>query len=285
MGRIISPAAIIATISGGNLNTANGNASTLSGGAANSASGAEATISGGGNNTAGGNQSTIGGGSHNTTSGVGAFIGGGGYDGTSISGNNASGDASVVAGGLGNQATNFYATVPGGANNIAGGRYSFASGDHAQALHQGAFVWADSQSAILSSTANNQFLARATGGFFFYTDTSGDGAQLDTSDTSWKALSDRNKKKDIVAEDCPAVLNKLAQVPISLWRYKWESETNTPHIGPMAQDFIAAFYPGRDDKGITTLEFDGVELAAIQGLNPKVRKIEAVRRWKRKMPN
>jgi hypothetical protein len=37
----------------------------------------------------------------------------------------------------------------------------------------------------------------------------------------------------------------------------------------MAQDFKAAFYPGRDDKSISTLEFDGVELAAIQGLNQK----------------
>ena len=47
----------------------------------------------------------------------------------------------------------------------------------------------------------------------------------------------------------------------------------------MAQDFKHAFYPGRDDKGISTLEFDGVELAAIQGLNEKVevsiRKLEA----------
>jgi hypothetical protein len=41
----------------------------------------------------------------------------------------------------------------------------------------------------------------------------------------------------------------------------------------MAQDFKAAFYPGRD-KGISTLEFDGVELAAIQGLNQKLEQKE-----------
>jgi hypothetical protein len=40
----------------------------------------------------------------------------------------------------------------------------------------------------------------------------------------------------------------------------------------MAQDFKGAFYPGRDDKSISTLEFDGVELAAIQGLNQKIEK-------------
>jgi hypothetical protein len=38
----------------------------------------------------------------------------------------------------------------------------------------------------------------------------------------------------------------------------------------MAQDFKGAFYPGRDDKSISTLEFDGVALAAIQGLNRKL---------------
>ena len=38
----------------------------------------------------------------------------------------------------------------------------------------------------------------------------------------------------------------------------------------MAQDFKGDFFPGRDDKGISTLEFDGVELAAIQGLNQKL---------------
>ena len=48
-----------------------------------------------------------------------------------------------------------------------------------------------------------------------------------------------------------------------------------PNIGPMAQDFKAAFYPGRDDKSITTLEYDGVELAAIQGLNQKLNEKDA----------
>jgi uncharacterized coiled-coil protein SlyX len=48
-----------------------------------------------------------------------------------------------------------------------------------------------------------------------------------------------------------------------------------PNIGPMAQDFKHAFYPGRDDKGISTLEFDGVELAAIQGLNQKLNEKDA----------
>ena len=48
-----------------------------------------------------------------------------------------------------------------------------------------------------------------------------------------------------------------------------------PHLGPMAQDFKAAFFPGRDDKTISTLEADGVALAAIQGLNRKLEERDA----------
>jgi hypothetical protein len=71
------------------------------------------------------------------------------------------------------------------------------------------------------------------------------------------------------------MLDKLARVPIEQWNYKSEPDNATPNIGPMAQDFIAEFYPGRDDKSISTLEFDGVELAAIQGLNQKLKEKDA----------
>ena len=42
------------------------------------------------------------------------------------------------------------------------------------------------------------------------------------------------------------------------------------HLGPMAQDFKAAFNVGESDTGITTVDADGVALAAIQGLNQKL---------------
>jgi hypothetical protein len=70
--------------------------------------------------------------------------------------------------------------------------------------------------------------------------------------------------------DTLQVLEKLASLPITQWHYEWEHSEVIPHIGPMAQDFKAAFYPGTDDKSITTQEADGVALAAIQGLNQKL---------------
>jgi hypothetical protein len=88
--------------------------------------------------------------------------------------------------------------------------------------------------------------------------------------TTWAAVCDRNAKKDFAPVDYQAVLAKLATVPVQQWHYKWEDAADVLNLGPMAQDFKQAFYPGRDDKSITTLEFDGVELAAIQGLNQKL---------------
>jgi len=81
--------------------------------------------------------------------------------------------------------------------------------------------------------------------------------------------SDRNIKQDFAAVDPREVLEKVAAMDVRSWSY-----TNDPacrHLGPVAQDFHAAFgLNGDDDKHITTVDADGVALAAIQGLNQKV---------------
>ena len=66
-------------------------------------------------------------------------------------------------GGFLNSISGQFATVPGGRQNIAAG-YAFAAGRRAKALHQGAFVWADSSDFDFASTGLNQFLIRAGGG-------------------------------------------------------------------------------------------------------------------------
>ena len=111
---------------------------------------------------------------------------------------------------------------------------------------------------------------RAAGGYRLFSNSGmSAGVFLAANGTSWSTISDRNAKKNFAAVDGEAVLNKLAGIPVQQWNYNWEADDATPNLGPMAQDFKAAFYPGRDDKSITTLEYDGVELAAIQGLNEK----------------
>jgi hypothetical protein len=254
------------TVSGGIFNEAD-DYGAVGGGQDNEAQGTHATVSGGEFNIAYGDHVTIGGGYQNHVHDAFSAVGGGQY--------NTANAGATVGGGENNQATGTDAIVPGGNQNLASGQFSFAAGQQAQAVNDGSFVWADSQDAVFSSTAADQFSVRAVGGFVFVTaiDMSGTptaGATLNPGDTSWSSISDRNAKKNFVPVSGEAILAKLAAIPISKWNYKWEADTNTPHIGPMAQDFKAAFFPGRDDKKISTLEFDGVELAAIQGLNQKL---------------
>jgi hypothetical protein len=65
-----------------------------------------------------------------------------------------------------------------------------------------------------------------------------------------------------------AVLEKVAALPITSWHFT--NDVATTHLGPMAQDFYAAFNIGPDDKHIATVDEGGVALAAIQGLDQKV---------------
>lgn len=93
--------------------------------------------------------------------------------------------------------------------------------------------------------------------------------------TAFNPTSDRNAKENFAAIAPGEVLEKVAALPISRWNFKGDSATE--HLGPMAQDFHAAFGLGRDDKTIATVDADGVALAAIQGLNEKL-KTELARR-------
>ena len=88
--------------------------------------------------------------------------------------------------------------------------------------------------------------------------------------TTWVNGSDRNSKEDFSGIDPLDVLQKVTALPITGWRYKVEPD-GTRHLGPVAQDFHAAFgLNGPDDKHIATVDEEGVALAAIQGLNEKV---------------
>ena len=65
------------------------------------------------------------------------------------------------------------------------------------------------------------------------------------------------------------ILDTLVRLPVPTWNLK-SQPPGIRHIGPVAQDFRAAFGLGTDDKSIGTVDADGVALAAIQGLNQKL---------------
>ena len=70
------------------------------------------------------------------------------------------------------------------------------------------------------------------------------------------------------------ILEKLAALPISTWNYIADDDS-VRHLGPMAQDFAAAFGLGESDKVINMVDANGVVMVAIQALYRKVQVLEA----------
>jgi len=267
-GNTVTIGAIGATVGGGgasgSANTVSGNYSTIGGGVGNTVSGDHSTVGGGINNMVSGFYSTVSGGKLNIVSG---------------------GD-STVGGGAENIASGGAATVPGGNLNRAGGDYSFAAGVRAIVRDEvevgnndgdsGTFVWADATFTPFVSTGPNQFLIRAGGGVGINRNnpfhplhvgnnpSNGNGAHV-TNGGMWTNGSDRNSKQGFEHIDKQDVLRKVAELSVTRWQYNGEAE-EVRHIGPVAQDFYAAFGTGADDRFIGTIDADGVALAAIQGL-------------------
>jgi hypothetical protein len=94
------------------------------------------------------------------------------------------------------------------------------------------------------------------------------GAAAYCDGNTWSPSSDRNRKAGFQPVDAATVLAKVSALPITSWHYT--NDVTTPHVGPMAQDFYAAFGIGADDKHISDVDEGGVALAAIQGLNQKL---------------
>ena len=264
---------------------------TIGGGDGNIAA-YQSTVAGGGMNTASASNSTVAGGNFNTASGGGSTVGGG-YS------NTASGGSSVVAGGDYNLASGLESSILGGSSNTASGSISIAMGMYAtadQTLCAVIALWSTAIPIpmnclgigdIVKIGADHGFSVdysaqRSDGGgtrWVAIGDTSPgativtwNGAYL-SDGGAWTNASDRALKTDFSAIDPRQVLAKVAAMPVTTWRYK--SESYQRHLGPVAQDFYAAFHLGADDKHITTIDEGGVALAAIKGLDQQERDDDA----------
>jgi len=287
--------AVSAAVVGGNSNSAEGNSAFVGGGSNNSATGAYSVVGGGAYDTVSGNGSFIGAGDYeyvanclknpktcsgngNTVSGTDSFIGAGDQNTVSASEAFAGGGSDntiaaqaewgTIGGGHDNAVSGAYATIPGGSFNAASGLLSFAAGYHADATQTGSFVWSDyvAGSSVVKDSAADQFVVRASGGTYVYSSENlKSGVKLAAGSGTWASLSDRSAKTDIAPLDDASILAKVATLPVSSWRYK--TEAGVRHVGPMAQDFYAAFGVGEDDRHITSIDEDGVALAAIKALH------------------
>lgn len=249
------------TVAGGFRNRAGDNTGTTS-------DAVFGTVGGGGGNTASAFEATVGGGGGNTASGYAAMVGGG-------QSNSASGSWATAGGGSFNTASGSYAAVPGGFQNVAQGDYSFAAGRRAKTYNPGCFVLADSTDADEPCYTDNHFIFRATNGFRVWTTANHSaGVFLPAGGNAWSSVSDRSAKENLAPVDGRATLALLASIPIQSWNYK-SQDNSIRHMGPMAQDFYAAFGLGEDDKHISTVDADGVALAAITGLYQELKERDA----------
>jgi len=203
----------------------------------------------------------------------------GGQDNSAGSG--LTGTHAFVGGGQHNVATGGFSAIPGGKDNIASGVYAFAAGCQAQAIHTGSVVIAanrnnNSPTNWVQSSQGGQMVLLAENGLYITNEfgqaeshpdwliNTSTGAHL-SSGGSWVNASDRAGKENMTPADSQGFLEKLAAIPITVWNYKADT-AKTKHIGPMAQDFYAAFQVGQDDTHISTIDADGIALTCIQGL-------------------
>jgi hypothetical protein len=283
-----SPLLMRSVLGGGESNRVQGSGCFLGGGRFNSILGADGSVLAGGHHNSirgtNGFASFLGGGSENSIGEDALYcvLSGGGRNcietnatfsvlgGGHLNSVKPSGSYSFLGGGSLNTNAGRCSVVPGGRLNYAGGEYSFAAGIGARAIHDRTFVWSDGMGfEITSSTTSNQFVVRASRGYILYSGTGSSGVSLAAGGGAWTSLSDRNAKENFEPVDTKSVLAKVATLPLNTWNYK-SQPASVRHIGPTAQDFKAAFAVGETDTGISTVDADGVALAAIQGLNQKL---------------
>lgn len=192
---------------------------------------------------------------------------------------------SSIAGGLysmvfGPSIANGNFAVAIGLQNSASGQFSVAIGKNARtARRQGSVVIGDGCAGFSSDsvfpTANNQFVARGCGGIKFYTSQNlSSGVEVAAGGGSWSSVSDRTRKEHFAPVDGEDVLRRLRRVPVTTWNYKTQADS-VRHMGPMAQDFRAAFGLGESDKLINSVDIDGVNMAALQALEARTRELQA----------
>jgi hypothetical protein len=274
------------TVSGGRGNQAKGGGSHVGGGISNRANGYAATTSGGVDNCAGGDYSWAGGraaqirsgneGSDglchfNATSGdadgdQGSFVWAGDHGGSSFTSTGPNQFLVRSDGGVGINGTpaeaglefNVFGTTPfdgfvefglipkPSLNGNTGERVEFGVGKGGTGTNDADLRIAHRNNGIdffehLSIDGDGSVIVRSNPANL------GQGVQLLVGAGAWSTLSDRHLKTDVQAVDA-----------------------RVQHIGPMAQDFAAAFGVGENDTTISTVDADGVALAAIQGLNAKL---------------
>ncbi len=99
----------------------------------------------------------------------------------------------------------------------------------------------------------------------------------------WTDASDRKLKQNITELDKMEVLQKINDLSVTQWNYKAD-DPYIYHVGPMAQDFYAAFGLG-DDTTIAAMDKAGIALIGIQALTDQLEAAKALNTTREEMVN
>jgi hypothetical protein len=171
------------------------------------------------------------------------------------------------------------AAVAIGYNVTADQDYSTAMGKFASNNgFTGTFVWSDGSATqaadTFRNTANNEFAARATGGFRFRTNLAGTtGCNLPAGSGVFNCTSSRMTKENFLFTKGEDVLARLRNVPVSSWNYISEGR-QVRHMGPMAEDFYQAFGLGTNNTSIGVQDLAGISLAAVKALDARTTELQ-----------
>lgn len=290
------------TIGGGTGNIVSGFGATVAGGTVNSAYDTSAFVGGGSNNRARGKYAVIGGGGGftvadtNSASGEFSTISGG-------RGSTASGNYTTVGGGFNNAVTADYGTVCGGFNNtvsglhsvIGGGRFHECLGgnssiiggesdtltaDVGSSMAFGSYVYLDNsyRAAFFEGTYYGRVTINrddqdGTATYPLQVGTAsnnGNGAYL-TAGGVWTNGSSRLFKENGRPLEGSSLLERISALPVYTWQY---INSDEQHVGPYAEDFVAAFDVGavreadgsRENQYLAAGDVAGVALAGIKEL-------------------
>ncbi len=284
--------AAFATVGGGYKNVAGGGSSVVSGGKGNVASGSFSTVSGGTTNEATGFRSTVSGGATNCAGGDGSWVGGqsaktrvgtdaddgicapSSGDSNGDEGSFVWADQSSNADFVSAQSNQFIIRAANGVgintNSIGGSTEMVVQSLDGGTTFQLRTLSNKSGSLSVSDTTGTMSVLTApTGGSDRLQVLGGSGGTATlTNGGTWTNASSRSYKENFSAVNAADVLSRLVALPIMTWDYIGSAEGL--HMGPVAEDFKESFGLAGDGKSISTVDADGIALAAIQGLNAKL---------------
>jgi hypothetical protein len=164
-----------------------------------------------------------------------------------------------------------------GWNNTADANYSMALGYRASTNgFQGAMVLSDASSTdSTEAAANNQFMSRFAGGYRLWTNAAEtNSCAIAASGTSWVCSSSRALKENFVPVDGEELLRRIRGVELNRWTLT-DDPARTPHLGPFAEDFHAAFGLGDDPRAIGHQDIDGVNFGGVKALDARTLQMQS----------